>query len=136
MGRGVDASVIAKRNKPLHESECTFCGSCVDACPVNAILEADRWRKGREWDYTKTNSVCLSCGNGCDINVSTKDGNLVKINSGGPEGSVEKYICAIGRYGFDSVSSDARVTSPMIRVNGELKEAAWKDAPNAAAGEI
>jgi NADH dehydrogenase/NADH:ubiquinone oxidoreductase subunit G len=136
MGRGVGAKVVTAMDKPLQESGCTFCGSCVDACPVNAILEADRWRKGREWDYTKTNSVCLSCGNGCDITVSTKDGGLVKINSGGREGSVERYICAIGRYGFDAVSSDARATFPMIRVNGELKEATWKDALNAAAEKL
>ncbi len=136
MGRGVGAKVATAMDKPLQESGCTFCGSCIDACPVNAILEADRWRKGREWDYTKTKSVCLSCGNGCDIVVSLKDGGIVKINAGGNEGSAEKYICAIGRYGFDSISSDARVTTPMIRVNGELKEASWKDALNAAAEKL
>ncbi|MBI5055174.1 MAG: molybdopterin-dependent oxidoreductase [Nitrospirae bacterium] len=136
MGRGVGAKVVTAMDKPLQESGCTFCGSCVDACPVNALLEADRWRKGREWDYTKTKSVCLSCGNGCDIVVSTKDGSLAKINSGGAEGSVEKYICATGRYGFDALSSDARAMTPMIRVNGELKEASWKDALAAVAEKL
>jgi NADH dehydrogenase/NADH:ubiquinone oxidoreductase subunit G len=136
MGRGVGAKVATAMDKPLQESGCTFCGSCIDACPVNAILEADRWRKGREWDYTKTNSVCLSCGNGCNIVVSTIDGSVAKINAGGDEGSVEKYICAIGRYGFDAISSDSRVTTPMIRVNGQLKEASWKDALNAAADKL
>ncbi|RJQ54626.1 MAG: hypothetical protein C4526_05225 [Nitrospiraceae bacterium] len=136
MGRGVGAKVVTAMDKPLQESGCTFCGSCVDACPVNALLEADRWRKGREWDYTKTKSACLSCGNGCDITVSTKDGGLVKINSGGEEGSAEKYICAIGRFGFDAVSSDARVTVPMVRVNGELKEAAWKEALDLASEKL
>ena len=53
MGRGVGAKVITATDKPLQESSCTFCGSCVDACPVNALLEADRWRKGREWEYEK-----------------------------------------------------------------------------------
>ena len=50
-------------DKSLQESECTFCGSCVDACPVNALLEADRWRKGREWEYTKHNEIdaCADC---------------------------------------------------------------------------
>jgi NADH dehydrogenase/NADH:ubiquinone oxidoreductase subunit G len=128
MGRGVGAKVATAMDKPLQESECTFCGSCVDACPVNALLEADRWRKGREWDYTKNSSVCLSCGNGCDITVSTKDGALVKVNSGAKEGSVEKYICAIGRFGFEALSSDARVTAPLKRVNGKLEETTWKDA--------
>jgi NADH dehydrogenase/NADH:ubiquinone oxidoreductase subunit G len=128
MGRGVGAKVATAMDKPLQQSECTFCGSCVDACPVNALLEADRWRKGREWDYSKSKSVCLCCGNGCDIVVSSKDGAIVKINAGADEGSVEKYICATGRFGFESISSDARVTSPMKRVNGKLEETTWKDA--------
>ncbi len=128
MGRGVGAKVVTAMDKPLQESGCTFCGSCVDACPVNALLEADRWRKGREWDYTKTKSVCLSCGNGCDIIVSTKDGSVVKINAGAKEGSVEKYICAIGRFGFDSLTSHTRVTVPMKRIDDQVVETTWKDA--------
>lgn len=136
MGRGVGAKVTTAMDRPLQESECTFCGSCVDACPVNALLEADRWRKGREWDYEKTNSVCLSCGNGCDIVVSSKDGAVVKINSGAENGSVEKYICAIGRYGFESFTSDARVTTPMKRVNGDLQETTWEDALDLVAEKL
>jgi NADH dehydrogenase/NADH:ubiquinone oxidoreductase subunit G len=136
MGRGVGAKVATAMDKPLQESECTFCGSCVDACPVNSLLEADRWRKGREWEYTKTNSVCLSCGNGCDISVSSKDGSIIKINSGADEGSVEKYICAIGRYGFDAITSDVRVTAPMKRVKGELQETTWKDALDIVAEKL
>ncbi|HWR58296.1 MAG TPA: 2Fe-2S iron-sulfur cluster-binding protein, partial [Thermodesulfovibrionales bacterium] len=66
MGRGVGSKVTTANDKPLQESGCTFCGSCVDACPVNALLEADRWRKGREWDYETVKSTCLLCGIGCD----------------------------------------------------------------------
>jgi len=136
MGRGVGAKVTTATDKPLQESGCTFCGSCIDACPVNAILEADRWRKGREWEYTKINSVCLSCGNGCDITVSTKDGSVVKINAGAEEGSAQKYICAIGRYGFGSLTSDTRVTAPMKRVGNELKETTWDNALKTVAEKI
>jgi NADH dehydrogenase/NADH:ubiquinone oxidoreductase subunit G len=136
MGRGVGAKVATAMDKPLQESECTFCGSCVDACPVNALLEADRWRKGREWDYVTSKSVCLSCGNGCDIVVSSNEGEIVKINAGADNGSVEKYICATGRFGFESIASDARVTSPMKKVNGALEETTWKDALEIAAGKL
>jgi len=128
MGRGVGAKVMTAGDRPLQESGCTFCGSCVDACPVNALLEADRWRKGREWDYETVNSVCLLCGNGCDITVSTKDGSVQKVNAGAVEGSVEKYICAYGRFGFDCIEADTRVTAPLKRVGGELKETTWEDA--------
>jgi NADH dehydrogenase/NADH:ubiquinone oxidoreductase subunit G len=136
MGRGIEAKVVTADDRPLQESDCTFCGSCVDACPVNALLEADRWRKGREWEYEKTDSVCLLCGNGCDIRVSTKDGTVQKINSGAAAGSAEKYICAYGRFGFDCIEAESRLTSPMKRVDGELKETSWHDALNIVAGKL
>jgi formate dehydrogenase (NADP+) alpha subunit len=135
-GRGVGAKVVTAEDRPLQESNCTFCGSCVDACPVNALLEADRWRKGREWEYVKTNSVCLSCGNGCSITVSTKDGEVIKINSGAAEGTAERFICARGRFGFDSLNSEMRLTVPMKRVNGELRETTWEDALDTAAARL
>lgn len=136
MGRGVGSKVVTAMDRPLQDSDCTFCGSCVDVCPVNALLEADRWRKGREWDYTKSSSVCLSCGNGCDISVSEKDGMVVKINSGAADGSAEKYLCAIGRFGFDAVASDARVTTPLKNVNGEFQEISWDEAIKTVAEKL
>jgi NADH dehydrogenase/NADH:ubiquinone oxidoreductase subunit G len=136
MGRGVGAKVVTAMDKPLQDSGCTFCGSCVDACPVNALLEADRWRKGREWEYGHTPSVCLSCGDGCEIVASTKDGAVVKVNAGTSESSVEKYICAIGRFGFDALTSDTRVTTPMKRVGKGLKETTWEDALAIVAGKL
>jgi NADH dehydrogenase/NADH:ubiquinone oxidoreductase subunit G len=128
IGRGIESEIGTPYNKPLVESGCTFCGSCVDACPVNALPEADRWRKGREWEYEKVKSVCLLCGNGCDILVSTKDGAIQKINAGAEAGSAEKYICAYGRFGYDYLVSEAKLTVPLKRINGELKETTWKDA--------
>jgi len=127
-GRGVGAKVVTALDLPLQESGCTFCGSCVDACPVNSLLEADRWRRGREWEYEKTNSVCMSCGNGCSISVSTKDGQVIKINSGAGDGLAERYICATGRFGFDSLQGEMRLRTPMKKVNGELTETTWEDA--------
>ncbi len=136
MGRGIESKVITANDKPLQESGCTFCGSCVDACPVNALLESDRWRKGREWEYEKINSVCLLCGNGCDIIVSTKDGRVQKINAGAPSGSAEKYICVYGRFGFDCIEAGTRLTSPLKRVNGEFKETSWEDALEIVANRL
>ena len=128
MGRGVGSKVVTATDKPLQESECTFCGSCVDVCPVNALLEAERWRKGREWEYERVQSQCLSCGDGCDIIVSTKDGEVVKINAGAEEGSAERFICAVGRFGFDSLKNESRITSPMKKVGNELKDISWDEA--------
>lgn len=136
MGRGIESKVLTANDRPLQESECTFCGSCVDACPVNALLESDRWRKGREWEYEKINSVCLLCGNGCDITISTKDSRVQKISSGATAGSAERYLCAYGRFGFDSIEAESRLTVPMKRIDGELKETTWEDALTTVADKL
>lgn len=127
-GRGVGMRVIAGSDQPLHESGCTFCGSCIDVCPVNAIIEADRWRKGREWQYEMFNSICLYCGCDCELKVSVKENMVAKINAGAGEEKVAFYICAIGRFGFDAINGEGRLYNPMKRVNGELIETSWEDA--------
>ncbi|NOZ26310.1 MAG: molybdopterin-dependent oxidoreductase [Nitrospirae bacterium] len=135
-GRGVGSRVVTAEDKPLHEGGCTFCGSCVDACPVNALLEADRWRKGREWEYERYNSVCLSCGNACDTVVSVHGKDVAKVNAGADDGRAGHYICAYGRFGFDYINADTRVMSPLKRIDGELKPVSWDEAFDAAASML
>ncbi len=132
MGRGIMTKVSTALDKPLHESGCTFCGSCVDACPVNAIMERDRWQHGREWDLEKRESVCTACGSGCSVVVSKKDGRIVKVNTKEDNG----YICAIGRFGFDSMKSANRVTAPLKKQGNKLVPTTWGEALAIAADAL
>ncbi|MCC6346389.1 MAG: molybdopterin-dependent oxidoreductase, partial [Nitrospirales bacterium] len=43
---------------------------------------------------------------------------------------------AYGRFGFDCIESDTRVTAPMKRVGDELKETTWEDALAVVAAEL
>ncbi|QWR77199.1 molybdopterin-dependent oxidoreductase [Candidatus Magnetomonas plexicatena] len=135
-GRGVGSKVTTAADKPLHESDCTFCGSCLDVCPVNAIVEADRWRKGREWQYENTESVCLYCAGACDIKVSTYKGDVAKVCAGGDDALAEHFICALGRYGFDSLNAETRVLNPLKKVGGKLQETTWADAAKIVSDKI
>jgi predicted molibdopterin-dependent oxidoreductase YjgC len=128
MGRGITTKVSTAQDKALHESGCTFCGSCIEACPVNTIMERDRWQHGREWDLEKTDSVCTACGSGCSVVVSKKDGRIVKVNTKETNG----YICAIGRFGFDSLNAGNRITTPMKKQGGKLVPISWEDAAKIA----
>ncbi len=128
MGRGITTKVSTAQDKALHESGCTFCGSCVEACPVNTIMERDRWQHGREWDLEKADSVCTACGSGCSVVVSKKDGRIVKVNAKESNG----YICAIGRFGFDSLKAGNRITAPLKKQGGKLVPATWEEAAKIA----
>ncbi len=132
MGRGITTKVSTALDKPLHESGCTFCGSCVEACPVNTIMERDRWQHGREWDLEKHESVCTACGSGCSVVVSKKDGRIVKVNTKEENG----YICAIGRFGFDSLNAGNRITTPMKKQGGKLVPSTWEEVSKLAADAL
>jgi predicted molibdopterin-dependent oxidoreductase YjgC len=129
MGRGITTKVTTALDKPLHESGCTFCGSCVDACPVNTIMERDRWQHGREWDLQKHDTACTACGSGCSVVTSSKDGRIVKVNAKEENG----YICVIGRFGFDSMKTANRIAAPMKKQGGKLVPTTWEDAAGIAA---
>ncbi len=132
MGRGITTKVSTALDKPLHESGCTFCGSCVDACPVNSIMEHDRWKHGREWDLAKQNTVCTVCGSGCNVITGSKDGRIVKVNAKEENG----YICAVGRFGFDALHAANRITTPMKKQGGKLVPTTWEEAAGIAADAL
>ncbi len=135
-GRGVDARVITADDRPLQDSGCTFCGSCIDACPVNALLEADRWRKGREWEYGRFRSACLLCGSACSTVASVRDGSVVKVNIGAEEGRADYFICQYGRFGAPGEVSGDRIKTPMRRLDGELVGISWEEATESVAERL
>jgi len=126
--RGVQAKVIAGIDQALKDSSCVFCGSCVQACPVGALTEKDVVYRGKPWEETKTRSTCGYCGVGCQIDIHTKAGNVTRIT--GAEESAPNYgsLCVKGRYGFDFIASEERLTTPLIKENGAFREATWSEA--------
>jgi formate dehydrogenase major subunit len=76
----------------------------------------------------KVKTICPYCGTGCGMYVSVQDGLIAEV-SGDPEHPVNKGgLCLKGMYGYKHVSDKRRLTSPLIRRNGDLAPASWAEA--------
>jgi predicted molibdopterin-dependent oxidoreductase YjgC len=126
--RGAETKIVAAGDKPLKDSDCVFCGECVQACPVGALVEKDVRYQVRPWEVTKVRTTCSYCGVGCQLYLHVKDNKVVKVT--GVEDVPPNFgsLCVKGRFGYHFVNSPERLTAPLIRKDGELKQASWDEA--------
>ncbi|KZZ29676.1 formate dehydrogenase [Sulfitobacter sp. HI0082] len=117
-GRGHDAYPVFDIDDPMGASTCVACGECVQACPTGALMPAtvvDAAQVGDSADYDdEVASVCPFCGVGCQISLKVKD-NKVKYVEGINGPANEGRLCVKGRFGFDYIHHDHRLTKPLIR---------------------
>lgn len=134
--RGPHAKIIAGGDVPYHESDCVFCGQCVQACPVGALVEKKARFAGREKDIEKVRTTCPYCGVGCQLELKVRDGRIVKVNAVEDAAPNKGRLCVKGRFGYDFIYSEDRLTTPLIKENGEFREASWDEALDLVAGRF
>lgn len=85
---------------------------------------------------SRTTTICPYCGVGCSLSLEVENGRIVSVQPG-PEPSVNKgALCSKGRFGFDFVHHRDRLTTPLVRKNGELVPASWDEALELVAGRL
>ena len=133
---GDEEKIIAVDDKPLKDSDCVFCGECVQACPVGALVEKDVRYHVRPWEVKKVRTTCTYCGVGCQIYLHVKDNRVVKVT--GVEDVAPNYgsMCVKGRFGFDFIGSEDRLTTPLVKENGTFRKASWEEALGVVAEKL
>jgi formate dehydrogenase alpha subunit len=132
--RGFSAYVATPFDLPLAEGSCTFCGSCVQVCPTAALMPVSRLGKGREWELSRTRTVCCYCGTGCGLEVATRNGEIVSV-SGYPEAPVNgEFTCTKGRFGLGFVTHPQRLRRPWVRRDVAHAMGLTPDPPPATLG--
>ncbi len=125
---GNQDKIIAGDDVPLKDSKCVFCGECVQACPVGALVEKKARYSWRPWETRKIRTTCPYCGVGCQLWLHVKDERIVKV-TGVEDGAPNKgRLCVKGRFGYDFIYSEERLTTPLIKENGEFRSASWDEA--------
>ena len=132
-GRGHDAYPTFDFADPMGDSTCVACGECVQACPTGALMPAtvlDDAQVGDSADYdSEVKSVCPFCGVGCQVSLKVKD-NKVKFVEGINGPANEGRLCVKGRFGFDYIHHEHRLTKPLIRREDAPKKGLNVDPSN------
>lgn len=131
--RGIETKIGCEFDSALN---CEFCGSCVSVCPVGSLLARPFKFKARFWSLTKQKTVCGYCGTGCNLTLGVKDNKVLTTLYDENQGFHKGQLCCRGRFGYQFISSDKRLTAPLIRKNGTLTESTWDEALEAIAGRL
>ena len=134
INRGIETKIGTEFDGPL---SCEFCGSCISVCPVGALLARPFKFKSRFWALTKKKSVCGYCGTGCNLTLGVKENkSVVTTIYDENQGFHNGQLCVRGRFGYQFISSEKRLKTPLIRKNGQLVEADWDEALTLLAGKL
>jgi len=125
-GRGFDSHIIKGIDQSFMESDCVSCGACAQACPTSAISDVFQSKSVKPEETTRT--ICTYCGVGCNLEVATRNGEILSIQAPYEAEANGGHTCLKGRYAFKFYNHPERLTSPMIKRNGEFEEVSWDEA--------
>jgi formate dehydrogenase major subunit len=94
-----------------------------------SAIDADRF------DKTVT-TTCGYCGVGCRLEAHARQGRIVSISPADDGPANEGHTCLKGRFAHQFTRSRDRLTSPLIRENGELRVASWDEALQRIVSEL
>jgi formate dehydrogenase alpha subunit len=138
----VDALCFYKKDGKTHVGAhggvplyCEFCGDCLAVCPVGAIVSRFSKYSFKPWQLKKTATTCSYCSDGCTINLETEGQKVMRVTS--PLSYLNKFgwdagpgdghggLCVRGRFGFQFIQSEERLSRTLAKFDGRQVEIPW-----------
>jgi formate dehydrogenase major subunit len=123
INRGFKTVIGTFGNKSFVDSICESCGECVVRCPVGALAP-----KRPQFPAREVQSTCVYCGVGCGIYLGVSGDKVVSVRGDRERPTNNGNLCVKGRYGFKFINHPDRLTTPLIKKDGEFVEATWDEA--------
>src|SRR5579875_584709 len=111
-----------------------FSGNIIELCPVGALTSQPYRFRARPWDIESAGSVCTLCPAQCNVSFTVRDERVMRVLARDHEGVDDGWLCDKGRFAYQAIHSDDRITRPLVRDGGELREVSWERAMETARG--
>ncbi len=108
--------------------ESYFSGNTIQICPVGALTSAAYRFRSRPFDLVSSPSVCEHCSSGCAQRTDHRRGKVLRRLAGEDPAVNEEWNCDKGRFAFRYAQQRDRITTPLVRRDGELVPASWPEA--------
>ena len=135
--RGANTQVNTFPGEPFNSY---FSGNTVQICPVGALTARPYRFKARPWDLETTESTCTACSVGCRMTIDSSRDQVLRFNGVDSDPVNWSWLCDKGRFSFEAVASEDRLTEPLMRsgsgAGSTLAPARWNVALDAAAAAI
>ena len=131
--RGAEEQIFAD---PASSAGSYFMGNTVQICPVGALTSSDYRFQARPFDLVSTDTTCEHCSVGCALRVDHRHGTITRRLAGEDMDVNQEWSCDKGRYGYRYGLKEFRLTTPLVRRDGQLVEASWTEALQAAAAGL
>jgi NADH-quinone oxidoreductase subunit G len=119
-----------------HPYVAPFSGNIVELCPVGALTSQPYRFRARPWDIEQAGSICTLCPSQCNVSFTVRDDRVLRVLSRDHKEVDDGWLCDKGRFAYQAIHSDERITKPLIRDGGELREVSWDRALDEAAAAL
>lgn len=125
--RGFDTFVAPAMGDALQDTHCESCGLCISACPTGAITENVPFKPGPV-KTTPVKTICNYCSVGCELTLEHNGGFVMRTSGGNGMVNPDGNICRYPKFGYHYLNDANRITTPMMRIDGELKPVSYQKA--------
>ena len=103
-------------------------GNMIDICPVGALTSKPFRYSARTWELSRRKSISPHDSTGANLIVQVKANKVMRVVPLENEDVNECWIADRDRFSYEALSSDDRLTSPMLKQGGEWKTVDWQTA--------
>ena len=108
--------------------EAPFSGNIIELCPVGALTTTSYRFRARPWDIEDAGSVCTLCPSQCNISFTVRDERVERVLARDNDAVDDGWLCDKGRWGYQAVHPAQRITRPLVRDGGMLRDVSWERA--------
>lgn len=105
-------------------------GNVIDLCPVGALTSKPFRFQARSWELTQIASIATHDCVGSNIYIHSQRGKAMRVVPKDNEEINETWLADRDRFSYEAINSDQRLTTPLIKTDGQWEPASWEVALN------